>query len=264
MRLKDKVALITGGGSGIGEGIALRFASEGADIVINDINKQNAEVVANKIRKIGIRVKIAIADISKKNEVDKMTKDVISEFKKLDILVNNAGLAKIIPFWEMTEEIWDKILNVNLKGTFLCCLAFVNHMRERFVNNNSGFGKIINISSQSGKTGNTAFAAYCASKFGVIGLTQSLALDLAPYNINVNAICPGIVWTSHWQELKKQYAKKRNIPVEKVKEYLVEKIPMRRTCSIDDVANVAVFLASKESDYMTGQAINITGGQEMH
>lgn len=267
MRLKDKIALVTGAGQGIGKGIAVRFAREGADVIINDVSRENAESVAEEIRKLGRKSIAVVADISKKSEVDKMAQKVFFEFKSVDILVNNAGISRIVPFWDMTEEIWDKVININLKGTFLCCLVFVPHMIERRgtrrAPEGSGSGKIINMSSKSGKIGNTAFAAYCASKSGIIGFTQSLALDLAQFNINVNAICPGIVFTPHWDELEKQYAKKRNMPVEDVRKYLEGKIPLGRAQTVEDVANIAVFLASDQSDYMTGQAINITGGQEM-
>jgi acetoin reductase-like protein len=257
-RLKGKTALVTGAAQGIGEGIAVRFAAEGAHVVVNDMNLQKAEEVSARIRAQGVRSIAVKADVSKKNEVDSMRDIAVREFGRLDILVNNAGLARIVGFEDMTEEIWDTVIDVNLKGTFLCCLAFVPQMIKQ------RSGKIINMSSKSGKTGNTAFAAYCASKFGIIGLTQSLALDMAPYGINANAICPGIVFTPHWDRLQVEYAKKRNMPVENVREYLVSRIPLGRSQTPEDVANVAVFLASSESDFMTGQAVNITGGQEFH
>ena len=257
-RLKDKIALVTGAAQGIGKAIALRFAQEGADVIVNDVNIDTAQKTADEISKLGCRSLVIVADVSSSKEVEEMKKRVEKEFgPRLDILVNNAGIAKILPFTETTEEIWDKILNVNLKGTFLCCRAFVPWMIER------KYGKIINMSSKSGKVANTWFAAYCVSKFAIIGLTQSLALDLAPHGINVNAICPGIVFTPHWDELQKQYARKRDMPVEKVREYLTGKIPLGRPQEPEDVAAVAAFLASEESSYITGQAINVTGGQEM-
>lgn len=256
--LKGKITLVTGAGQGIGRGIALRFAEEGADVIINDVNIDNARKVAGEVAKAGRRSLAIKADISISSQVEEMKKVVEKEFgAKLDILVNNAGIARILPFTDTTEEIWDKIIGINLKGTFLCCRAFVPWMIAR------KSGKIINMSSKSGKVANAWFAAYCTSKFGVIGLTQSLALDLAPHKINVNAICPGIVFTPHWDELQKQYAVKRDMPVEKVREYLSGKIPLGRPQTPEDVAAVAVFLASSKSDYMTGQAVNVTGGQEM-
>jgi len=257
-RFKDKIALVTGAGQGIGKSIALRFAREGADVIINDINLESARSVTDEVSKLGRRSITIVADVSSSREVEEMKKKVEKEFgPRLDILVNNAGIAKILPFTETTEEIWDKIMNVNLKGTFLCCRAFVPWMIEQ------KYGKIINMSSKSGKSANAWFSAYCTSKFAIIGFTQSLALDLASYGINVNAICPGIVFTPHWDELEKQYARKREMPVEKVREYLAGKIPLGRPQEPEDVAAVASFLASDESSYMTGQAINVTGGQEM-
>jgi len=256
-RLRGKIVLVTGAAQGIGRAISLRFAQEGADIVINDLRKKELEILQKEIQNLGRKSLIAIADVSQRQEVENMRHLVKQELGRLDILVNNAAIARIIPFWEMTEEIWDRILDINLKGTFLCCWAFVPMMIER------RSGKIINISSKSGKVGSSAFAAYCASKFGVIGLTQSLALDLAPYGITVNAICPGIVFTPHWEELKIEYARKKGIRPVEVKAYLESKIPLGRAQTPEEVAAVAAFLASSEADGMTGQAINVTGGQEM-
>jgi len=257
-RLKDKIALVTGAGQGIGKAIALRFAQEGADVIVNDVSLETARKAADEIEKTGRRSLAVRADVSISGEVGGMKQAVEKKFGPvLDILVNNAGIAKILPFTDTTEEIWDKIIGVNLKGTFLCCRAFTPWMIER------RYGKIINMSSKSGKSANAWFAAYCASKFAVIGLTQSLTLDLAPYKINVNAVCPGIVFTPHWDELQKQYAVKRGMPAEKVREYLAGKIPLGRAQTPEDVASVALFLASDRSSYMTGQAVNVTGGQEM-
>jgi len=256
-RLKSKIALVTGAAQGIGRAISLRFAQEGADIVINDLHKKDLKILQKEIQNLGKKSLIAIADVSQRQEVEKMRDLVKQEFGRLDILVNNAAISRIIPFWEMTEEIWDQILDINLKGTFLCCLVFVPMMMEK------RSGKIINISSKSGKVGSSAFAAYCASKFGVIGLTQSLALDMAPYGITVNAICPGIVFTPHWEKLKIEYARKKGIMPEEVKAHLESKIPLGRAQTPEEVAAVAAFLASSEANCMTGQAINVAGGQEM-
>ncbi len=256
-RLENKISLVTGAGQGIGKAIAMAFAREGSDVVLYDLNLEMAKEVACQIEKLGQRSLAVKVDVSNANQVERMKARVLKGFNHVDILVNNAGISKIVPFVDTTEELWDKILDVNLKGTFLVCRAFVPQMIERKT------GKIINMSSKSGKIANAWFAAYCASKFGVIGLTQSLALDLAPYGINVNAICPGIVFTPHWDDLMKDYAKKRGLKVNQVKDYLVGKIPLGRAQTPEDVAKMAVFLASHDSDYMTGQAINVTCGQEM-
>lgn len=256
-RLENKISLVTGAGQGIGKAIAMAFAREGSDVIICDLNLRMAKEAASQIESLGQRSLAVKVDVSNARQVERMKERVSKVFNHVDILVNNAGISKIVPFVETTEELWDKILDVNLKGTFLVCRAFVPQMIERKT------GKIINMSSKSGKIANAWFAAYCASKFGVIGLTQSLALDLAPYGINVNAICPGIVFTSHWDDLMKDYAKKRGLKVHQVKDYLTGKIPLGRAQTPEDVAKMAVFLASHDSDYMTGQAINVTCGQEM-
>jgi len=256
-RLENKISLVTGAGQGIGKAIAIAFAREGSDVIICDLNLRMAKEAASQIESLGQRSLAVKVDVSNARQVERMKERVLKVFNHVDILVNNAGISKIVPFVDTTEELWDKILGVNLKGTFLICRAFVPQMIEL------KSGKIINMSSKSGKIANAWFAAYCASKFGVIGLTQSLALDLASYGINVNAICPGIVFTPHWDDLMKDYAKKRGLKVSQVKDYLVGKIPLGRAQTPEDVAKMAVFLASHDSDYMTGQAINVTCGQEM-
>jgi len=220
MKLKKRVALVTGGGEGIGRAIALRFAKEGADITIADINFENAKKVSKEIISLG-RASLSIkTDVSKQKEVNQMVKRTINKFKKIDILVNNVGISKIAPFVKTTESTWNKILDTNLKGTFFCCKAVIPYMLRQ------KSGKIINLSSQSGKKGNSQYAAYCASKFGIIGLTQSIALEFAPYGINVNAICPNIIFTTMWKEQLNQYAQKYNLSPEKVKDFLLSKIPL--------------------------------------
>ena len=257
MRLEKRIALITGAGQGIGKTIALRFAEEGADVIVNDINLSDAEQVSGKIITMGKKSLAIKADVSNQNEVNEMMEKILNKFKRIDILVNNAGISKILPFTETTEEIWDKTIDINLKGTFLCCKAVIHQMVKQ------RSGKIINMSSQSGKRGNSWYAAYCASKFGIIGLTQSIALEFAPYGINVNAVCPGVVFTPMWDEQLAQYGKKRGLPPGEAKEYLISKIPLGRLPELKEIANVVLFLASDESNYMTGQAINVTGGQQL-
>ncbi len=258
MRLKDKVAIITGGGRGIGRGIALRFAQEGAAVALADREAAASRQTAEEVRALGGKVLALAVDVGRQAQVRRMVDETASHFGGVDILVNNAGISKVIPFLEMTEEDWDLIMAINLKGAFLCCQAVLPIMVRR------GKGKIINMSSQSGKTGNSWYAAYCASKFGLIGLTQSLAAEFAPHGIAVNAICPGVVFTPLWEEQLPDYARKKNLPPGEVKSYLEKRIPMGRLGRVEDVANLALFLASDESEYMTGQALNITGGEEVH
>lgn len=257
-RLEDKVAIVTGAGQGIGKGLALRLAREGCHVAVVDLNEKTAGEVAEEIRSLGRRSIAVKTDVTNSSQVKDMVDRVIAEFGRIDILVNNAGIIKSFPITDFPEETWDAIIAVNLKGNFLCIREVSKHM----VNQRSG--KIISISSKSGKKGGLWLSAYCASKFGIIGLIQSVALDLAPFGINVNAVCPGNVFeTPMWDQLDIEYSKKLGVPPEKVREKYIEKVPLGRGCTIEDVANVVVFLASEESNYMTGQAINVTGGQEM-
>ena len=255
MELNGKIALVTGSARGIGKAIALRFAQEGARVALNDINDESLKEAAKEIQKVG-REKIVYkkADISKSEEVEELTQYVVEKLGVIDILVNNAAISRIISFLDTSEKLWDRIMEVNLKGAFLCCKAVIPGMIKK------GGGKIINMSSQSGKRGSAWHAAYCVSKFGIIGLTQSLALELAPYKINVNAVCPGVVFTPLWEEQAANHARRRGIDKKQVKEDLIKKIPLGRLGTPEEVANLVLFLASSRSDYMTGQAVNLSGG----
>jgi len=255
MKLQNKTALITGAGQGIGRAIALLFAREGAAVAVADIDLAGAGKVAGEIIAARGKALAVKCDIGRQEEVERMVKEAMAQFGSIDILVNNAGISRILPFLETTEKIWDETLDVNLKGTFLSCKAVIPHMLKQ------KSGKIINMSSQSGKRGSTWYAAYCSSKFGIIGLTQSLALEFAPEGINVNALCPNVVFTPLWEKQLDQYARKYNLTPEKAREFMLSKIPMGRFAVPEDVANVALFLASDESGYMTGQSIEVTGGQ---
>lgn len=257
MRLEGKVAVVTGAGSGIGKACALRFAEEGANVVAFDLNENAAKETAEEIRALGkkaLAVKVNVAD---KNSVDEGAKLAKETFGGIDIWVNAAGISKIIPFLECTEEIWDLTLDVNLKGQFFCCQAAVTHMLGKG-------GAIVNFSSQSGKKGTNNYQAYCASKFGVIGLTQSIAAEFARESIRCNDICPGVVRTPMWDQQTADYAKKKNIPVEEVMPRFESTIPLGRLCSLKNVTDLVMFLATDESEYMTGQSINLTGGSCMY
>lgn len=255
MELNGKTALITGAARGIGKAIALRFAQEGAKIALNDINKEILEDTAREIKKVSReRVIYKRADISKSKEVEELTQYVTEELGVIDILINNAAISRIVPFLDTSEKLWDRTMEVNLKGAFLCCQAVIPGMIKKRK------GKIINMSSQSGKRGSKWHAAYCVSKFGIIGLTQSLALELAPYRINVNAVCPGVVFTSLWEEQAADQARREGIEEKEVKKDLLKNIPLARLGTPEDVANLVLFLASSRSDYITGQAINLSGG----
>ena len=260
-RLDKKVALVTGGGQGLGEALARRLALEGCSaIVIADIDFEKAESAAGTIsaaygsKTLGVK-----ADVSNQNDVTGMVERTVETFGALDILVSNAGILIAHDIAEFPANAWRKVMEVNLFGYFLCAQAAANVMIPR------KSGVIIQINSKSGKKGSFRNSAYAASKFGGIGLTQSIALDLAPHGIRVNAVCPGnLLDGTLWQDsLYEQYARNQGISVEEVRLKYESQVPLGRGCAYEAVANVVVFLASDESSYMTGQAINVTGGQEM-
>ena len=255
MSLKDRVAIITGAASGIGKAIAKSYVEKGVRVAIADINLPAAQKAALEIGSTTLAV---IVDVKERDSVEAMVSEVEKTLGSPTILVNNAGISSVSPFLDCTEETWDRTIDINLKGTFNCCQAVIRRMQPNKT------GSIINISSQSGKSGNSQYAAYCASKFGIIGLTQSLAIEFAKEGIRANAICPGVVMTPLWDDMMADYAKKRNLTPEQVKPYLESKIPMGKLCSEQDVANMALFLASDESKYITGQSLNVSGGAIMH
>ena len=255
MRLQNKVAIVTGAGSGIGKAIAEGFTNEGAKVAIADLNLEAATITTEAIGSAAIAVKVDVGDMK---SVEAMIKQVEADLGPVDILVNNAGVSYITPFHECSEELWDKTIRINLKGAFNCCRTVITSMLARKT------GVILNMSSQSGKSGNSQYTAYCASKFAIIGLTQSLAVEYAASGIRVNALCPGVVFTPLWDQMIADYARKRDMKPEEVKPYLESKIPMGRLCTEDDVAKAAIFLASEEASYITGQSINLSGGTVMH
>lgn len=257
MEFKNDVIIVTGGGNGIGAGISEALASEGARVVIADQNLENAENVAQKIKNAGYVASSYKLDVSNKNEVEKFGQYLEEEFGTINYWVNSAGISRITPYFEHTEELWDKTMDVNLKGQFLCNKIAVKHMLK------NGKGSIVNISSQSGKVGTSWYQAYCSSKFGVIGLTQSLAAEFGPKNIRVNSIAPGVVYTPMWEKQKLDYARKRNLEADGVMDYFKSKIPLRRLGTVEDIANCVKFLLSDKSSYITGQTINLNGGDIM-
>ena len=257
-RLKDQIAVVTGGGSGIGAAICRMFAREGAAVAVCDVRSEAAEGVADEIQAANGRAQAFAFDVTDQEAVECAADKIENALGPITTWVNNAGVSYIVPFLECTEKIWDLTLAVNLKGAFIGSQAAIKRMLPR------RRGVVLNMSSQSGKVGNSHYAAYCASKFGVIGLTQSLAAEFAAHGIRVNALCPGVVFTPMWNEMIGDYARKRNMKPEEVKPYFESKIPMKRVCEPDDVARTAVFLAGDDASYITGQAINISGGAVMH
>lgn len=242
MRLKDRVALITGAGSGIGEATARRFASEGAKVVLNDINTAGLEKVARELSEKGARLLVVEGNVVNKSDVETMVEKTLKEFGRIDILINNAGINRDALVKKMTEEQWDSVIDVNLKGTFLCCQAVLGPMSEQ------KYGRINNTAS-IGAYGNIGQANYAASKAGVIGLSWTLALEYARYNINVNVVAPGATRTPMTA----------GIP-DHVREAIINRIPLRRMAEPEEIASVHLFLASDEASYITGQVIFVDGG----
>lgn len=257
-RLADRVAVVTGGGSGIGAGICRAFAREGALVAVADLNAEAARRVAADIESDGGHSLAVPLDVTDSAAVASAADEIERALGPLRIWVNNAGVSHVVPFLDCSEELWDMELRVNLKGAFIGCQVAIRRMSPR------RRGVVLNMSSQSGKAGASQYAAYCASKFGVIGLTQSVALEFARQGIRVNAICPGVVFTGLWDEQLEDYARKRSLSVDQVRPYLEDKVPMGRLCTVEDVAGTAVFLASDDAAFITGQAVNVTGGLVMH
>jgi sorbitol-6-phosphate 2-dehydrogenase len=258
--LKDRIALVTGGAQGLGAAICQRLAREGAHVVVADLNLQGAEAMAADIKTQTGRRAIAVAvDVTDEAQVEAMVRRTADEFGRLDILVSNAGVLIAEAVDEFPADKWRLVMEVNLFGYFLCAKHAARVMKRQHS------GVIIQINSKSGKKGSYRNSAYAASKFGGIGLTQSLGLELAEYGVRVNAVCPGNLLDSPlWVDsLYAQYAKKWGITEEEVRQKYIDQVPMKRGCTYDDVTNAIVFLASDQAGYMTGQAINVTGGQEM-
>jgi sorbitol-6-phosphate 2-dehydrogenase len=258
--LKDRIALVTGGAQGLGAAICHRLAREGAHVAVADLNLEGAEQTAAAIREQTDRRAIAIAvDVTVEDQVEAMVQRTVEEFSRLDILVSNAGILIAEAVDEFPAAKWQAVINVNLVGYFLCAKHAARVMKAQ------RSGIIVQVNSKSGKKGSYKNSAYAASKFGGIGLTQSIALELAEYGVRANAVCPGNLLDSPlWVDsLYAQYAKKWGISEAEVRQKYVDQVPMKRGCTYDDVTNVILFLASDQASYMTGQAINVTGGQEM-
>lgn len=256
-RMDGSVIVITGGGSGMGAAMAKNFVARGAGIAIFDLDETKGSAVANSITDANGKAIYKKVDVTNKQEVQRAADEAEQELGKITSWINSAGVSKMVPFLKSSEELWDLTINVNLKATFLCCQVAVEKMLEH------GGGSILNMSSLSGKKASAWQTIYCASKFGVQGLTQSIAKEFADRNIRVNSICPGIVYTEMWEKLKYEYAQKKSIDPEEVMPYFKKNIPMHRLVDLQDVINAAVFLLTDNSGYLTGQSINLTGGEWM-
>ena len=264
MRLNGKVAMVTGGGSGIGRAIVLALAREGADILIPDIQMANAEAVVREVRGLG-RTSIAQrVDVTNEAEVQTSIREGIRAFGQIDILVNNAGVnpGLGLPFMRQVEADWDKVFDVNVKSVFFTCKTIAPHFMER------RSGKIVNIASIAGPLSSTTMPSYSVSKMGIVTFTKIVAKDLAPYNVNVNAICPGLLYTDMWKKIG-EVIRETNpayaglTPRQMFERRVEEWIPLKREQTPEDIGHAAVFLVSEEARNITGQALMVDGGVVM-
>jgi len=259
-KLDGRSVVITGAARGIGAGLARRLAAEGAGVTVADLNAEGCEKVAAAIREGGDKAIGVGCDVGDRASVKAALDAAVAEFGRLDVLFNNAGISKTQHFLEVTEEDWDRIMRVNGLG-----VLFGMQEAAKIYQRQGGGGKIVNTASIAGKEGFPLFPAYCASKFAVVSLTQSGARDLAGDGITVNAFCPGVVTTELWDQLDED---SRNVGETEREGQLLEEfsegIPVGRTSTPEDIAGLAVFLASADSDYITGQAINVDGGMLVH
>lgn len=243
--LTGKVAVVTGGSRGIGKAIAVELAKHGADIVIGDVLLRDAEQAAAEILELGRQAIVVKTDVSRRREIDRLVRRTVSKFGKIDIFVNNAGIYKTGPTETLSEAEWDRVIDINLKGYFLCAQAAGKEMIKQ------KSGNIINIASIAGLGGFSNSAAYCSSKAGILLLTKTLAVDWAKHNIRVNAICPGVIKTPMTDPLMKDKA---------FQQMILQKTPLGRSGKPEEIAGGALFLASKASSYVAGHALVIDGG----
>lgn len=256
MTLKARSALVTGASRGIGLAISQRLASEGCSVLMADIDAEAVEAAAEAVsQETGSRAVASVADVTRKEDAVRLVDEAISHFGGLDVLINNAGVIQIKPWLEITEDDWDRIFDVNLKGTFLMCQQVAPHMKER------GGGRIVNLASNAARGRAVNSLHYGAAKLAVIYLTQTIALDLGPHGINVNAIAPGVVAATRlWDEIGAGYTQHFGKGKEQRISELVEKLPLRRPQTPEDVAAAALFLVSEEAREVTGICLDVDGG----
>ena len=264
MRLTGKVAMVTGGGTGIGRAIVLAMAREGADILVPDIQLANAEAVIGEVRALGRTAVAQQVDVTKESQIQTVIREGIRACGRIDILVNNAGVnpGLGLPFTRQVEADWDKVFDVNVKSVFFTCKAIAPHFMERRA------GKIVNIASIAGPLSSTTMPSYSVSKMGIITFTKIVAKELAPYNVNVNAICPGLLYTDMWKKIGEVIRETNPAYADLTPRQMFEKrveewIPMKREQTPEDIGHAAVFLVSEEARNITGQALMVDGGVVM-
>ena len=291
-RLIGKVAIVTGAGQGIGKGVALRLAREGAAVVVADYNAHTASETSVAIQTAGGQALPHTVNIADVNALRAMVTDVVAAFGRIDILVNNAGVVQTKPMLDLSEADWDRVIDVNQRGSFFCLQAVAQQMIRQlpdFVRSGAAladvltnqlsrpgdkdagqaalaasYGKIVNFSSIAGRHGRALSTPYAASKAAIISITQSAALALAPYRINVNAVCPGIVPTPMWTQIDQDRAQLFGASEGEAMAAFIQQVPLKRAATAEDLAGVVAFLCSTDADYITGQAINVDGGFEMN
>jgi NAD(P)-dependent dehydrogenase (short-subunit alcohol dehydrogenase family) len=256
--LANLVAIVTGAARGIGAAISQNLAEAGATVVIADLDQTTAETTRSVIEQAGGRALAVQADVAKRADIERLVQHSLEACGQIDILVNNAGITSIHPFMAIPDDEWERVMAVNAKGTFLCCQLVAPHMIAR------RSGRIINISSQAGITGQAYMAHYVASKFAVVGLTQSLALELGPHGITVNAVCPGDVATDMQVQVSQALSALQGITREALVAQSIQRCPLRRLETPQDVADAVLFLASGAAGFITGEALNVSGGLEFH
>lgn len=249
MKLEGKVAIVTGGARGLGQDFSIALAKEGATVMVVGHSSSVDETVA-QIKSIGGNAKGIMSDVSNDDGAKQIAEETVNSFGKIDILVNNAAFVRGLtkkPFWEIDPDEWDRVMSVNVKGIWLCTKAVFPYMKEQ------GYGKIVNLTSETFFTGSNGFVHYVASKGGIVGLTRALAVELGPYHITINAIAPGFTDSESARTL-----------IDKMSDYDVNRTPLRRLEQPEDLLGALLFFSSKDSDFITGQTLIVDGGRVMH